>query len=509
METHAALGFVFRRRACIFYVAWRLSPSKRGVPLRDGTVNSGRKTHCSPNAPRKTRDHQVGQQAARGHALNSSRSNSPAGTPDRTESKVEDLDARQEGRDIRAAGRVHADVLREARAPSYVAERRQAEGEGRCRRDRHVRQRRVRDWRAAAPSEDRRQGAHDGPMPGLADPTKALGLEVRSDGQGLTCAASALRRSRTTASRVADHEPARTIATRLDAHLRAELLGEFGLEARRVAWLHLRGCARAARLAGLSSVNTSRSVSRTDSLPVHHARRRRRLLRGRQREQRARVAHLDRAAQQVLLRRLRELRQAQQVGDRAARAADRLGRRFMRQAEFIDQTMQAVGLLERVQIFALDVLDQRQRQRLLVRDLSTNAGTPRVLRCATRASAARRRRFRSGRPRSAAPVSAASRPGSRIDSASSFSVVLVHACPRLILARLMRSIGRLQALRRSAPSFPPASSASRPRPSPLCLVMLCLCLYAARRRRSTRFSGAASRRPERDTPARPSNAVRA
>ena len=76
-------------------------------------------------------------------------------------------------------------------------------------------------------------------------------------------------------------------------------------------------------------------------IAVHHARRRRGLLRRRQREHRAGMAHFHAAVEQILLRRLRERRQPQQVGDGAARAADGLRRRFVRQAEFVDQPLQA------------------------------------------------------------------------------------------------------------------------------------------------------------------------
>ena len=40
--------------------------------------------------------------------------------------------------------------------------------------------------------------------------------------------------------------------------------------------------------------------------------------------------------------------------------------RVVGQAEFVDQPREAVRLLERIQILALDVLDQRQRERRLI-----------------------------------------------------------------------------------------------------------------------------------------------
>src|SRR5207248_11196275 len=55
---------------------------------------------------------------------------------------------------------------------------------------------------------------------------------------------------------------------------------------------------------------------------------------------------------------------------------------FVSQAEFVDQTLDALRLLERIQILALDVLDQREGQRRLIghdADERGNLGEPRAL----------------------------------------------------------------------------------------------------------------------------------
>jgi hypothetical protein len=60
-----------------------------------------------------------------------------------------------------------------------------------------------------------------------------------------------------------------------------------------------------------------------------------------------------------VLHRLRELHQAQQVRHRAARAADRLRHLLVRQPEIVDQPLEALRFFQWIQVFALDILDQR------------------------------------------------------------------------------------------------------------------------------------------------------
>ena len=71
----------------------------------------------------------------------------------------------------------------------------------------------------------------------------------------------------------------------------------------------------------------------------------------------------------MLLHRLRQVQQPQQVRGGAARAADGRRRLLVREVELADQALHALRFLERVQVLALDVLDQRHRQRRRVRNL--------------------------------------------------------------------------------------------------------------------------------------------
>ena len=57
----------------------------------------------------------------------------------------------------------------------------------------------------------------------------------------------------------------------------------------------------------------------------------------------------------------RQVHQAQQVRHGAARTADRRGRLLVGEAEIGDQALDALRLFQRIQVFALDVLDQRHR----------------------------------------------------------------------------------------------------------------------------------------------------
>jgi hypothetical protein len=89
-----------------------------------------------------------------------------------------------------------------------------------------------------------------------------------------------------------------------------------------------------------------------------------------QRQQRAGMAHLDIARHQHVLRRLGELQQAQQVGGRRARATDRIRGLLVGHREFVDQALDAGRFLERIEVFALDVLDQRHCQCRIVRNVA-------------------------------------------------------------------------------------------------------------------------------------------
>ena len=87
-----------------------------------------------------------------------------------------------------------------------------------------------------------------------------------------------------------------------------------------------------------------------------------------QREQGAGVAHLDVTGQQHGLNRVGQVQQTQQVGGGAAGAADGLGGLLVGVVELVDETLNGAGFFQRVQVLALDVLDQGQGQRVLVAD---------------------------------------------------------------------------------------------------------------------------------------------
>ncbi|GIU90254.1 MAG: hypothetical protein KatS3mg010_1353 [Acidimicrobiia bacterium] len=74
-------------------------------------------------------------------------------------------------------------------------------------------------------------------------------------------------------------------------------------------------------------------------------------------EERARVAHPQRAVLHVPLDRRRELEQPEHVGDRRPGLADPLGHLVVREVEVLDQLLVGRRLLQRVQLLALDVLD--------------------------------------------------------------------------------------------------------------------------------------------------------
>src|SRR3990170_26961 len=100
------------------------------------------------------------------------------------------------------------------------------------------------------------------------------------------------------------------------------------------------------------------------------------LRRARQREQRARVAHREPSGAQVGLDRLRQLEQAQAVGDGAAVLADPLRQLLLRPAELREQVLVRLGLLHRVQVVAQQVLDERELEALRVRGLPHERGDP-------------------------------------------------------------------------------------------------------------------------------------
>jgi hypothetical protein len=78
------------------------------------------------------------------------------------------------------------------------------------------------------------------------------------------------------------------------------------------------------------------------------------------------VSHVERPFHHHFLHRPCELQQPQQVGGGGARAADGVSRLLVRHLEFVDQALNPSRFLHRIQVFALNVLDQRKGQRCLV-----------------------------------------------------------------------------------------------------------------------------------------------
>ena len=110
------------------------------------------------------------------------------------------------------------------------------------------------------------------------------------------------------------------------------------------------------------------------------------------RDQRAGVAGRQRAVDQHVADHVRQLQQPQRVGDMAAALADHLAEVGLGIAVLVDQLLVALRLFDRVEVGALDVLDDREFERGAVVDVADDAPASRsARRAAPRASAARRR----------------------------------------------------------------------------------------------------------------------
>ena len=70
------------------------------------------------------------------------------------------------------------------------------------------------------------------------------------------------------------------------------------------------------------------------------------------------MSHVDLAFLDQRLHRGRQFQEPQEVGDAHARAPDGARDLLVRDMEFLDQALEAARLLDRVQVLALDVLDQ-------------------------------------------------------------------------------------------------------------------------------------------------------
>ena len=91
-------------------------------------------------------------------------------------------------------------------------------------------------------------------------------------------------------------------------------------------------------------------------------------------QQRSGMAHLQLSYFDEILHLLVQFEQTHQVGDRRSRTTYRFGRFLVGQTELFGQPRQSARLLERVQVFALDVFDQRHRDSRFVRHIAHQRG---------------------------------------------------------------------------------------------------------------------------------------
>ena len=78
------------------------------------------------------------------------------------------------------------------------------------------------------------------------------------------------------------------------------------------------------------------------------------------------MAHADPAVHHLLLHRVRQVEQAHQIGDMAAGFSDDAAQRFLAVVEFRDQLAIGFRFLNRVQILALNIFDERDFERFLL-----------------------------------------------------------------------------------------------------------------------------------------------
>ena len=84
------------------------------------------------------------------------------------------------------------------------------------------------------------------------------------------------------------------------------------------------------------------------------------------------MTHLERALLDERTHRLGQLQQAQQIADRRAGASDRLRRLLVRHLKLIDEARQSARFLQRIQVLALNVLDERNGDCRLIGNLADN-----------------------------------------------------------------------------------------------------------------------------------------
>ena len=162
-----------------------------------------------------------------------------------------------------------------------------------------------------------------------------------------------------------DHQLAVALLARLDPHLGAEAFADALLQALDIG---VDGLAGGRRLRRQRLLHQGLGFPHRQAA-MHHHPRQLRLIFLRQGEQGAGVAHAEQPLVDQLLDRLGQFQQAQQVADGDAGAADRLGHLHVGQLELVDQALQGHRLFQRVEVLALDVLDQRDRRRGLAVDV--------------------------------------------------------------------------------------------------------------------------------------------
>ena len=104
------------------------------------------------------------------------------------------------------------------------------------------------------------------------------------------------------------------------------------------------------------------------------------------------MPHLELALLEQLAHLRGELEQAQEVTHPGAGAAHRFGRLLVGEPELADEALERARLLQRIQVLALDVLDERHGDGGLVGNVADDGrDLTQVRPSAPRASAARRR----------------------------------------------------------------------------------------------------------------------
>src|SRR5882757_2586164 len=167
-------------------------------------------------------------------------------------------------------------------------------------------------------------------------------------------------------TRVAYDQFSRPLFPRLDLDLGSDLFGQFFLETCHVAVaVPASGLGRGMK-DGVHEPLRLAHRERLVSDPLRSAL----LLPAVEREKRARVSHLELSVENQRLDRLLQIQQPEQIGGCGAGPADGLRRLLVRELELADQPLHAACFLERVEVFPLDVLDQRHGERRRIRHVA-------------------------------------------------------------------------------------------------------------------------------------------